>query len=135
MIKIYIWGTSSIRPNGRFLVGNQVTHRSVPQQESSKIKHPTHFCLFSLQKWILGLGEEMQYRVNLMLMEICGKSGNRTRRHRATFFYIVKIFSGCVCAILFLLYSVVKPQQLTPTIYIIKEYSDISLWVGIKIRS
>ena len=41
---------------------------------------------------------------------------------------------GWDCAISFLLYSIVKSQSLTPVIFMTKEYSDMSLCKGGKIR-
>jgi len=41
---------------------------------------------------------------------------------------------GWDCAISFLLYSISKSQSLTPVIFMTKEYSDISLCMGGKIR-
>jgi len=41
---------------------------------------------------------------------------------------------GWDCAISFLLYSIVKSQSLTPVIFMTKDYSDMSLCMGGKIR-
>jgi len=51
--------------------------------------------------------------------------------HRNNIYGTVK---GWACAISFLLYSILKAQSLKPVIFMTKEYSDMSLCMGKKIR-
>ena len=47
---------------------------------------------------------------------------------------VSRAFEGWDCAISFLLYSILKSQSLTPVVFMTKEYSDMSLCMGGKIR-